>query len=378
MTLLLELNDAELSLYRDGAPIYQQPAVAHVSDAGNRFGDEALKMTRLLPQQANQQYLSRLNADPLPVAGKQAANHADLVYQHLLELRPLVSEELVVAVPGTLTNDQLGVLLGIAQEAGVNIAGFVDTAVLMASAIELPANAWVLDLHQNLACLTELDVGDELRRRKAEALSGCGFMSCVDGWAQLLADRFVQDTRFDPLHAADTEQQLYDQIHAWSRGRDSGDDFTIEIMHNGHVRRAHVNRAALQSKLSQRFRLLAQKLPSSASVVVSPRSTALPGLLGALDDLDIKATTMEADALVTGFARHAEMLSKGELRLVTQLPYEHVVREVAPAVPGATHVLLGNRAYPLANNPFGLPSAGKLGDVVTKDDKTYQLIVVEA
>ena len=84
MTLLLELNDAELSLYRDGAPIYQQPAVAHVSDTGNRFGDEALKMTRLLPQQANQQYLSRLNADPLPVAGKQAANHADLVYQHLL------------------------------------------------------------------------------------------------------------------------------------------------------------------------------------------------------------------------------------------------------------------------------------------------------
>ena len=72
------------------------------------------------------------------------------------------------------------------------------------------------------------------------------------------------------------------------------------------------------------------------------------------------------------------MLSKGELRLVTQLPYERGVREVAPAVPGATHVLLGNRAYPLANNPFGLPSEGKLGDVVTKDGKTFQLIVVEA
>ena len=377
MTLLLELNDAHLSLYRDGAAIYRQPAVAHLSDAGNRFGEAAMQLARLHPQQTNDQYLSRLNADPLSVTGKQAANHADLVYLHLLEVKPLVPEDIVIAVPGTLTNDQLGVLLGIAEEAGVKVSGFVDTAVLMASAVELPTDAWVLDLHQNLACVTELEVGDAVQKQKAEGLLGCGLMSCVDSWANLLADRFVHDTRFDPLHAADTEQQLYDQIYTWTQGRDIDDDFAIEIMHNDHARRVQVTGAALQSKLNQRFKLLAQKLPSAATVMVSPRSAALPGLLGALDELGVHATTIADDALTTGFARHAEDLAQGAPRLVTELAYDHDVRKPAPRVTGATHVLSGNRAYPLASNPFGLPAEGKSGDVISKDGNSYQLIVVE-
>ena len=95
---LLEFNDAELSLYRDGQPIYAQPGIAHVATAGNLFGFEALRIARLHPQAANQQYLARLNADPLPVPGKLAANHADLVYQHLLALKACLGNAAPAAV----------------------------------------------------------------------------------------------------------------------------------------------------------------------------------------------------------------------------------------------------------------------------------------
>ncbi|MCY4564727.1 MAG: hypothetical protein OXE40_09630, partial [Gammaproteobacteria bacterium] len=97
--ILLELNDAALGLYRDGRTVYCQPAIAHVGAEQSRFGLEALRIARLHPQQANQQYLARLNADPLPVPGKQAANHADLIYLHLLELQSHLGGSTRTAAP---------------------------------------------------------------------------------------------------------------------------------------------------------------------------------------------------------------------------------------------------------------------------------------
>ena len=57
---------------------------------------------------------------PNPVA--KADNYADLVYLHLCELKPLIDGELILAVPGLWSADQLGVLLGIMQEAGIDIS----------------------------------------------------------------------------------------------------------------------------------------------------------------------------------------------------------------------------------------------------------------
>ena len=449
---LLELNDAALGLYRDGRTVYCQPAIAHVGADQSLFGLEALRIARLHPQQANQQYLARLNADPLPVPGKQAANHADLVYLHLLELqahlggptratgttgaaprsaqggttprkrgirlpwagtrkesaaaaqrdsshpgaRPGVPARagtpggsrnggsgLVAAVPGSLATDQLGVLLGIAQEAGLAIEGFVDSAVLMASAGPVPDRCWLLDLHLTRACLTELHAGEEVVRAGVQEFPGCGLISCLDGWANLLADRFVQDTRFDPLHAADTEQQLFDQLYDWTQsGREGGageGDFAAEIRHGGHERRVQVPANALCGKLTQRFAQLTQKLPDGAKLLVAPRSAALPGLLAGLADLGLQADSLAGDALERAFARHSDRIAAGQLSLVTRLPRGGVARNaVTDTRPRATHVLCENRAWPLNGNPFGLPVKGRAGETMERDGRRLRLIAVES
>ena len=385
--ILLELNDAGLGLQRDGETIYRQPAIAHVNARRCVFGLEALRIARLHPQQTNQQYLARLNADPLTVPGKLAANHADLVYLHLLELKTLLASDadpdLVAAVPGSLSNDQLGVLLGIAQEAGLDIRGFVDAAVLMASAAALPEHCWLLDLHLTRACLTELRAGGEVVRSGVETLPGCGLISCLDGWANLLADRFVQETRFDPLHAADTEQQLFDQLYDWAQSGRHGEpgegDFVAEIRHGGHERRVQVADKGLQGKLSQRFQQVAQKLPEGARLLVAPRTAALPGLMANLAALGIRAERLPDDALARGFARHVERITAGPLRLVNRLPCDGVAEPAqGDARPKATHALCENRAWPLEGNPFGLPRAGRAGDSVEHDGRRYLLIHVES
>ena len=79
MSYLLELNDAELPLYHNGELINRSPAIAIVRDEGVVFGDQALRLSRSHPQQTNQQYFSRLNADPLANPVAKAGNQADLV-----------------------------------------------------------------------------------------------------------------------------------------------------------------------------------------------------------------------------------------------------------------------------------------------------------
>ena len=376
MTLLLELNDAALTLHRDGRVLYQQPAIAAVSGDQLSFGEQALKRARLHPQQANQQYLARMNADPLASPTRQVANHADLLYRHLLALKPLIDAPLIVAAPGFLAQAQLGVLLGIAQEAGIGIRSFVDSAVLMASVAPLSAPVWLLDLHATRCCLTELDAAGSVARAGCEELAAAGLNSCLDGWANLLADRFVQDMRFDPLHAANTEQQLYDQLHAWVRDGGQG-DLAVEIRQGETSRRGQLSAAALQRKLAQRLQPIVEKVPTAAQLLVSPRSAALPGLLAALRTLGLNAQGLPADTLARALAAHAHMLT--ERRLVTSLPANvNVVRRETPAVAFATHALIGDRAWPLAGNSLGLPQRGRLGETIERDGRRFQLIRVEA
>ena len=365
MSLLLELNDAALSLYRDGNPIYQQPAIALIDARGAIFGDQARQSARLQPQQVNQQYLARLNADPLPRPAKGVANHADLTYRHLLEIKGLADEPLAVAVPGFLTADQLGVLLGIAEEAGLSIRGFVDSAVLMGSVAEIGPTTWLLDLYATRCCLTELQASNErgpaVSRGAVEEVAGFGRNACFDGWANLVADRFVQDTRFDPLHAADSEQQLYDQLHDWAERQSLG-ELAVEVRQGDSTRQVRLSAIALREKLAQRLAPVAEKVPAGARLLVAPRSAALPGLVEGLTALGIEAHPLPPDTMARAMAQRLGAVEG--LKWVTTLPAAAIDGEStsqsspAPSDRPASHALCGHRAWPLAGNAFGLPERG--------------------
>jgi|TARA_B100000315_G_C14556295_1_gene578310 hypothetical protein len=379
VTLLLELNDAELTLYRGAQVLYAQPGAALLQGGAVVFGRDAREQARLHPQSANQHYLARMNTDPLPFPSSLCANNADLVYQHLLELSTFASEAVVISVPGVFSNDQLGVLLGIAQEAGLEVRGFVDTAVLLASHMDIGPRTYVLDLHLNHACLTELALDDELRCVSAEELTGCGFTSCVDGWVNLIADRFVHQTRFDPLHAANTEQQLYNQVFAWTDSEPEGGEFEVVVTLTDHERRVSVVKAALQEKLAQRLSVVHARLPTDATLLLSPHTACLPGLTSALSDLGISMRTIEPDAIMNNFAHHsARITGDGAPRLTTRLASAGKPVRSTTSVGAATHVLIEGHAYPLEGNRLGLPQQGKIGTKGVHDGLRYELIVVES
>ncbi|MDH3641926.1 MAG: hypothetical protein OES38_07500 [Gammaproteobacteria bacterium] len=357
MTYVLEVNDSELSLYRDESLEYHAPGIAVVRQGEILFGEPALRLSRTHPRETNQQYFARLNADPLAHPVTRASNHADLVYLHLQELQQIVQQapaELVLAVPGILSADQLGVLLGIAQECALNVEGFVDSAVVAASLGDLPETTYHVDTLLQRACVTRLENNAEVRRESAEEVSECGFANLLDGWVNVIADRFVRDTRFDPLHAAETEQQLYNQVYDWVAAGDATQaEIGIEIDYRDHVRRVELPRSLLEEKAQQRFNQLRDALPTGTHVVLSARSARLPGMKQFLANNGHEFTALPGNAVAMGCtANMADIRSPGgQLRLVSRLPRgaaltsgDASARAPVREAPRPTHVLNNNTA----------------------------------
>src|ERR1700751_179662 len=117
-TYVLDMNDSELRIARlaaDASEIVAQSSGFAMIDGSIVFGEAALRQFRLHPPKINNQFWNRLNTEPLPTRGPNAANHADLVFRHFAELirdaKLGAGDDCFIATPGTTTNDQLGLLL---------------------------------------------------------------------------------------------------------------------------------------------------------------------------------------------------------------------------------------------------------------------------
>ncbi|MFM8355430.1 MAG: hypothetical protein ACKOBM_11070, partial [Gammaproteobacteria bacterium] len=368
MSTILELNDAALTVHQGPNIAYCAPAIALVEDRSVVFGAAALRRARIQPRQTNPNYLGRLNADPLPLASRIARNHADLVYLHLKDIAPLTRGAVLVAAPGIYSADQLGVLLGILQETGIQVQGFVDSAIAAAAAHPLAGPTWHLDVLLQRAVLTRLDVSATVARVEVLEVPECGLLRLLDTWANAVAGDFIRETRFDPQHAAPTEQQLYDQVFASIETLSpKQESLPFEIEQSGQTRRVELKRSELETRGAQRFQTLVERLPRGIDLLLSPRAQRLPGLHAACARARVNPVALAEDALRRGCAAHLGFITAGdELRLVTELPAQRAApsalaidRVETPRAPARqapshddqrpTHLLLGHRALPLGH-----------------------------
>lgn len=362
-TFVFDMNDSELRIARSGADgpdiAAQSIGFALIEDRAIRFGESALQQFRVHPRQVNNQFWNRLSADPLAVRGPNAANHADLVYRHFCELvheaGVTATDEFVIATPGTTTNEQLGLLLGITAEAGIAVTGLVDNALGASVVHPSPKRVLHIDVFLHRGVITELTRTDGLARQRTEEISELGLTSLLDAWVNVIADRFVRDARFDPLSIAATDQQLYNQLHAWLRGATRPREFGIDVDHRGSLRRAELNVEALIDKVTPRYRMLDRHV-DAATVFLSHRASRMPGLQEHLSGVAARVVALDPLDLFRGVAQHLSLIRSepDALRLVTRLPAQSpiVFDRESPPPPTAlrlpperpTHVLLGSDA----------------------------------
>ena len=406
MTRVIELSDVALRLADADGLRASSPGYAIVDARRLIVGAEARAQARLEPRFATTQFWHRLSTDPLPVTHPSARTLADLAHAHLLDLWEQIDagdDAVIFAIPSTFEREQLALLLGIVRECPFRAVGLVDGAVAAAagSAVEGRRIA-VIDAQMHSAALTVIDRdGDTLQRSSVIDLPTLGLAPLREATMNVIADSFVRETRFDPLHDAQTEQRLYDHLDAWLAELARGQEAELELPTATQVHRVNLRPRRIEDKLGPRFDALLEALPAEADVLVGPRLAAIPGLLARLRETAGGAVEAFSESAITAstLAHEQDIRQEGDaLRFVTRLPAgatptvqasgteRESTPEVSPhpapvAAPQAapevlateadapthddavTHVLLGHRAWPLSQTrieiggPNGLDSA---------------------
>lgn len=323
MTPILDLDDWALSLFADGTLLYSEPAVALETDGQLTFGKTAASFARIHPRRINQAFLTRLSADPLPQPFRSARNHADLFYQQLralAALHPMLTREpVLMIVRGTTSADQLGLILGIASECGIRVGGFVDRGIAALASIGGMGERACLEFASDHAEVSRARLGADVVRTGIDNFPGLGIRHIEDGWANVIADAFIRHSRFDPLHSAATEQQLYDAIRDWYEQGEARAALTIE--HQQEVRRVDIHRDALEQKLLDRIDPVLEALGAGSTVCLGPNASATPGLVPLMRTRGLQPIAVNREALLRYVERHVSPLSNpDEVRFLTTLP----------------------------------------------------------
>jgi hypothetical protein len=362
---VLELNDIALLLGDgSGAPV-RSPGFATLTRDAVVTGAASLAQARLNPRQTISQFWLRLGTEPLHNARSHARHHADLAWAQLQQLAAAAGNpaEIVLAVPGSFTREQLAVLLGIAQRAAFRAVGLVDSALAAASTVHVAHSALHLDLQLHQCVLTRLvREGDMLARERVHTVPGAGLLQLHERWAQLVTARFIQHSRFDPMHSAATEQQLYDRLPAWMAALEDTGDVHAELRNGSASYHAKLGIGEVLEAAQPVYAQIVdavQRERQGAVLLCSARLAPLPRLARLLPE----AIRLPEDAAIRAGLRHAALIRSEDaaLRFVTRLPAVGDAPGTGPALPPAPTAYAASEPAPAspADTPSHLVAGGR-------------------
>lgn len=177
--------------------------------------DSPVSHCRVAPQQINNRYWQQCEQSAIPANGAGMRHAADLVWQHLNQLRQQKNlTDLILVVPSHYRESNLQLLLGIAKACQLEVKGLLNKAVLaLQNELQADGEYWHFDvqLHQTVCSRIGLAKG-LVSLAEVEILSDVGIYLMQEALLKGLQNNFIQNDRFDPLHDAATEQQLFDQL----------------------------------------------------------------------------------------------------------------------------------------------------------------------
>ncbi len=355
MTTLIELHDHNIRISSPEGLLGESPGFANTAEKTPVFGEEALKLTRLHPQQNFNQFWFQLSLDPLASKNKHFRHQADLAFGHLTNLSSHLdlSGDAIFAVPSHYSGTQLATLLGLAKHCSFDAAGLVDLSLLALASLNDHQHALFMDvqLHQTVLTLVTKE-GGEILRKKVFPIPGTGLLALHDAWVSTITDAFIKQNRFDPLHNADTEQYIYNELQSWLASVSLNKEILLEINNKGTVFQASLSLKNFEQRAQSIFQRVASELNTiskdNTPVYTLDRIASLPGLTLAMPHLvSVSDSTIAENAY-----QHLELI-KGDgtaLKLVSRLP---VSQTAAPAPSKVslhpTHFLYEHKAYPLSD-----------------------------
>jgi hypothetical protein len=366
--LAIDINDAGLVVALDTGVLAIEPGFASVDRGKIVTGEAARARAHRHPRQSSSRFWSALGGDAAALGSDLGVSPTDLAHAQLEALWARFGAgvtDVLLVVPGAYRSEQLGLLLGLAQECGMPVRAFVDAAIA-ASIRPYPNRQLVyVDASLHRTSVTLIDQSDDAQVR-AEHVLAQGLAGLHDTIARRIADLFVRAKRFDPFAHADAEQMLYDRLPAWLAALHREERLELKLTHAGEELSVVAERDAVLAVTDGFYRavrqLIAQQREPGRALIVqlSDRLAALPGLVDELARLDLAT----CEPLDEGHAARSALLAAsaiaaapGQVKLLKRLRWRAEAKTAAavPERPAAaagarkarspTHIVYGGLAY---------------------------------
>ena len=343
-----------------------EPGFAVVDRGRILTGDAAVALARLRPRQASNRFWSALSVEA-GSAGADLPSAAELAHAQLAGIWQKAGQawtDVLLVVPAGYRSEQLGLLLGLAQECGMPVRALVDVAAAAGHRPYPDRQLVYLDAGLYRVTATVLEQGTEVAVRAEHALLQSGLMGVMDAFARRIADAFVRATRFNPFRNGETEQALYDRLPGWLDAWRTEERLELKLPYGGDEVRVTVERDEVLGVAAGFYRGVAQLVAQNREpdrglvVLVSDRLARLPGLVGELARID----DARIEVLEKGHAARSALLvalqaNGADVKLLKRLPWRAPPAQIeaaagrasAPSAVSmesrATHVVHGGTAY---------------------------------
>lgn len=372
MTLLAaDLNDAGITILDVETLLYREPGFALFDEDRLTTGNHAFANFRINPRRIQNRFWSQLQTEPLADRRFGQLTAADLVSRQLEEIWTQVAgrgDRIVVAVPAYMKNDNLALLLGIAAELEVPIIAMVDAAVAATRRQYRNAVPVHVDISLHSSMLTRITQAGQAQVDRSVVIDDCGLMALFDAWVHVIAEAFVQQSRFDPLHTAETEQMLANRMTAWLTSAAAADSVTMDVEYRGITHTAELESLELIAAAAPVYQSIISNLRAlyradeTPAIQLSDRAALMPGLAEMLRArVGGEVFLLEPGAAARGLLTRCRDMqpAKSGISLIRQLPWDQgpvdiEVQGATQAIGQPTHVLLEHTAYPIGTQPLSL------------------------
>ena len=368
--LAAHLNDAGILVLNDEKILYREPGFALLDDDRLVTGAAAFASASLKPRWMQFHFWSELDTAPLPDRRFHHLSTADLVSRQLEQVWKTVSahgDSLALAVPSYMTNENLGLLLGIAAELEIPVVAMVDSAVAATRRRYEHAVPTHVDISLHVTLLTRLLQEDQIQVERSAIVEDAGLLALLDNWRKVIAEAFVQQSRFDPLHTAETEQMLQDRMPEWLVAASSTEKISAEIDYRGITHRIELESleliaaaAPVYQRIVSNLRAL-YKAEDTPAIQLTDRAARMPGLAETIKTrVGGEIFILEPGATARGLInRCPDERRSGAITLTRHLPWDQAAVQVQTDETGITggqptHLLFGHKAFSLRGEPLVL------------------------
>jgi len=332
MTLkIIELNDGAIKVGDHSGIVARSPGFALVVGNELVLGERAEQQARLQPTKSYNKYWHDLSMEPLN-HGNHLRHTADIAFAHLLHLAEIgeIESDVVLAVPGSFSSQQLAILLGLAKHSPINPIGVVDSGLAAGVAASASTPSLIIDFQLHQIVVTKLTLSNGLLTSESVVqIPGVGSQNFISLMMQQATDSFIQQCRFNPQHNAEYEQLLYNQMPLWlSQYDDSQTNLVLELKTRDALHVAKMPKEGLIASLQGHYKKINQELEpllagGYASLILNKDLASLPGYMASLPHFK-SVKVLQDDAIIEACLGHAK-------KIVTHSDEIHLVRSLAVA-----------------------------------------------